>query len=353
MKPLHERKPIAMKPKLKPLDRQTIVITGASSGIGLVTARLAARQGACVVLAARSGDALRKLEAEIESEGGRAAHVVADVSRPEDVELISRVAISQFGGFDTWVNNAGVSIYGRIEDVSIEDMRRLFDTNFWGLIYGSLEAARHLKGRGGAIIQIGSEVGERAVPLQGIYSASKHAVKGFTDAFRMELEKEGAPISVTLIKPAAIDTPYTHHAKNYLDAEPRHAAPVYAPEVVAEAILHAAQTPTRDIFAGGAGRFVQSLSHHAPRFVDTAMERSFFEQTKSNHPPHPREENGLERPSGTLEERGGHEGHVAKRSLYTKAVMHPLLTGAVFLGTLLAVGAAKTMQNDRNGDSFW
>jgi hypothetical protein len=128
---------------------------------------------------------------------------------------------------------------------------------------------------------------------------------------------------------------------------------VYAPEVVAEAVLHAAQAPIRDIFAGGAGRLVQSLSHHAPRFVDSAMERSFFEQTKSSHPPHPREENGLERPSGTLQERGGHEGYVSKRSLYTKAVMHPVLTGAMVVGALLAVGAASTMRNGDEEKSWW
>ena len=202
---------LAMKIHLKPLEEQTIVITGASSGIGLVTARMAARNGAAVVLAARSGDSLQQLENEILQAGGEAAHVVADVSKVEDVAKIAEVAKENFGGFDTWVNNAGVSIYGKIEEIPIEDMRRLFDTNFWGLVYGSLEAAKHLRKFGGAIIQIGSEVGDRAIPLQGIYSASKHAVKGFTDAFRMELEKEGAPISVTLIKPAAIDTPYPHH----------------------------------------------------------------------------------------------------------------------------------------------
>ena len=114
-----------MKTKLKALGEQTIVITGASSGIGLVTARRAARQGANVVLAARSGDALRQLEQEINDSGGQAIHVVADVGRPEDVARIAQVAIECFGGFDTWVNNAGISIYGRIEDVSLEDMRRL------------------------------------------------------------------------------------------------------------------------------------------------------------------------------------------------------------------------------------
>jgi NAD(P)-dependent dehydrogenase (short-subunit alcohol dehydrogenase family) len=113
------------------------------------------------------------------------------------------------GRIDTWVNNAGVSIYGRIEEVPDADSRRLFDTNFWGVVNGSRIAAKIMKETGGgAIINVGSTLSDRAVPIQGMYSASKHAVKGFTDAFRMELESDDVPISVTLVKPAAIDTPY-------------------------------------------------------------------------------------------------------------------------------------------------
>ncbi|HWI56713.1 MAG TPA: SDR family oxidoreductase, partial [Bacillota bacterium] len=242
-----------MKVKLKNLSDQTIVITGASSGIGLVTARMAAQYGARVVLAARSGDALRKLEDEINTAGGKAIHVVADVGHDEEVQRIADTAIQHFGGFDTWVNNAGVSIYGNLLDVSTKDMRQLFETNFWGVVYGSLIAVRHLKTRGGALINIGSTLSDRAVPLQGIYSASKHAVKGFTDALRMELETEHAPVSVTLVKPAGIDTPYPHHAKNYLGVKPKNPAPVYAPEVVGKLILYCAMHPEHDVFAGGGG----------------------------------------------------------------------------------------------------
>src|SRR5213076_34618 len=110
----------------------------------------------------------------------------------------------RFGGFDTWVNNAGVSVYGRIEQVPIEDLRKIFETNFWGVVYGSRIAMEQMKntGGGGALINIGSTLSDRAIPLQGMYSASKHAVKGFTDALRIELESESAPVSVTLIKPA-------------------------------------------------------------------------------------------------------------------------------------------------------
>ncbi|HJU05787.1 MAG TPA: SDR family oxidoreductase [Nitrospiraceae bacterium] len=331
-----------MSVTLKKLRHQVVVITGASSGIGLVTARMAARRGARLVLAARSSDALHQLTDEITRDGGQAIGVIADVGKHEEVREIARAAKDTFGGFDTWINNAGISIYGKLEEVSIDDMRRLFDTNFWGLVYGSLEAARHFKTRhegGGAIINVGSTLSDRAVLVQGIYSASKHAVKGFTDALRMELEEEGEPVSVTLIKPGAIDTPYPHHAKNYLDAEPTNPGPVYAPDTVARTILYCAETPERDVFVGAGGKGTSLFGQYLPRLADKVMESLFLEQQKSHHPPRPREQNGLDRPSGRLEERGRHEGHVAETSLYTHASLHPLLTGAALVGAGFAVTA--------------
>src|SRR5687767_9639440 len=179
---------------------------------------MAAKQGARVVLAARNEQALKALQNEL-NHGGKeqAAYVVADVAREEDVRKISEQALRTFGGFDTWFNNAAAAIYGRIEDVSIEDQHRLFETNFWGTVLGSRIALEHLRRHGGALLNMGSVVSDRAIPLQGPYSASKHAVKGFTDALRMEVEADGAPVSITLIKPGSIDTPYTRHAKNYMD----------------------------------------------------------------------------------------------------------------------------------------
>ena len=325
--------------QLKKLNEQVIVITGASSGIGLVTARMAAKAGARLVLAARSEEALRQLTDEIKDAGGEAIFVVADVGREEDVREIADAALHRFGGFNTWVNNAGVSIYGKLSEVPVEDLRHLFETNFWGVVYGSLAAARHLRGRGGAIINIGSTLSDRAIPIQGMYSASKHAVKGFTDALRMELEADGAPVSVTLIKPGAIDTPYPHHAKNYMEAEPTVPPPVYAPEVVAEAILHCAEHPERDVFAGGGGKAISMTEKYAPRLTDKVMEWTMTEMQKSDEPPRPREDNGLDRPSGQLEERGGGHAYVAETSLYTKASLHPVLTTALVLGAGLAIAA--------------
>jgi NAD(P)-dependent dehydrogenase (short-subunit alcohol dehydrogenase family) len=208
-----------MNIRLKKLNEQVMVITGATSGIGLVTARMAAGRGARLILAARNEEALRRLVNETAASGAQAVYVVANVGKQADVRRIAEKAIEHFGDFDTWVNNAGVSIYGRVLDVSMEDHRQLFETNYWGLVYGSQVAAEHLRQKGGALINIGSSLSDRAIPIQGTYCASKHAVKGYTDALRMELEEEGAPISVTLIKPSAIDTPYREHAKNYMPGQ--------------------------------------------------------------------------------------------------------------------------------------
>ena len=136
--------------KLKPLKDQVIVITGASSGIGLATARAAAAKGAKVVLTSRNEEALATIEQEIKAAGGEAVHVRADVGIKEEVQWIAEAALDRFGRIDTWVNDAGVSIYGRLEEVSDEDSRRLFDTNFWGVVYGSLIAAKYLKKQRGS-----------------------------------------------------------------------------------------------------------------------------------------------------------------------------------------------------------
>ncbi|RTQ51466.1 SDR family NAD(P)-dependent oxidoreductase [Hymenobacter gummosus] len=321
--------------KLKKLQDQVIVITGASSGIGLVTARMAAKKGAKVVLAARSEDALRQLTQEIKAAGGQAAYIVADMSQPDAARSIAQKAQSEFGGFDTWVNNAGVSIYGKVEDTPVEDMRQLFEVNFWGLVNGSLEAVKHLKTRGGALINVGSILSDITAILQTIYSASKHAVKGFTDGLRMELEMDGAPVSVTLIQPAAIDTPYPIHAKNYMEREAKHAPPAYAPETVARAILHSCAAPERNVVVGGGGRAFISMEQWTPGLLDKFMEKAFVKQEKADYAPRPLHQNALDRPMGALEERGNYPGHTRETSYYTEAVT----SKSPVLKTALAVGA--------------
>ncbi len=272
------------KIKLKPLSEQVVVITGATSGIGLATAREAADRDAKLVLVSRDTDSLTKMVDEFKVKGVEALAVTADVGKAEDHVRILKEAIDRFARVDTWVNNAGVSIFGKIEDVSFEDQRKLFDTNFWGVVYGSVTAARYLKENGGALINLGSELSDAVVPLQGAYSASKHAVKGYTDALRMELENDKAPVSVTLIKPASIDTSFVRNAKNYLDVEPKLPPPLYAPELVADAILYAAEHPIRDVYVGGASRAASTLARSMPRVMDW-LGGVFINQQRTDRPP--------------------------------------------------------------------
>jgi short-subunit dehydrogenase len=324
--------------KLKKLDQQVMVITGATSGIGLATARKAAKAGAKLVLAARNEEALKWVVGELAHEGGEATHVVADVGDEKQVRRIALAELQRFGGFDTWVNNAGISIYGRTEEVQREDQRRLFDTNFWGVVHGSMVALEHLRERGGALINIGSEVSDVPLPLQGIYAASKHAVKGFTDSLRIELEQDDVPVSVTLIKPAAIDTMYVAHARNYLKVEPSLPPPVYAPALVADAILYAAQFPQRDMYVGGAAKLASAMGRVAPRFLDRFLGGVSMRQQQTSTPAQNRAD-ALYAPAEDLKESQGLDRRVHRVSPYTRAAMHPKTTTALLIGAGLAIAA--------------
>ena len=309
--------------QLKKLSQQVLVITGASSGIGRATARMAAQRGARVVLTARSEEELANVVMEIQQESGRASFLAADVTRPEQLEAVAQHAERQYGRIDTWINNAGVSAFGRITDLALEDMRRVMDVTFWGVVHGTRAALPYLARRGGALINIGSEASAAPVPLQGPYVAAKHAVAGFTDVLRLELEKARVPVSVTLIRPGSIDTPFFQHAKSITGHEPAPPPPVYAPELVAEAILHCAQHAKRDIVVGGVARGMIGLSQAAPRLADKLFKHMLFDAQRGGSLERD-PEGSLYRPSGSGSTRGGYDGH--RRSLYTTSKLHPWLS---------------------------
>lgn len=326
-----------MAVRQKQVKDQVIVITGASSGIGLATAKEAAARGARVVLNSRDPVDLSHAVQEIREDGGDCVMHVGDVADRSAMEGLADTAIAAYRRIDTWINNAGVSIYGEISEVKIEDARRLFDTNYWGVVNGSLVAVEHLETFGGTLINVGSVLSETAYPLQGHYAASKHAVKGFTDSLRIELEKKEAPIIVTLIQPAAIDTPYPEHARNYLPSDPSHEAPVYKPEVVADAILACAEKPHRNLRVGGSAKLYTAMEKVTPGLADR-KKMSSFEAQMSSRPAHI--EGALFAPvSGDLAVRGNFPGRVRGRSIYTKAALHPMaaLAGVAALGVSIAV----------------
>lgn len=330
-----------MSVRLKPVAEQVVVVTGASSGIGLATARLFAESGVRgLVLVARNEEALREIASELSRSGTRAVAVAADTGSRHDLERVARTAIETFGGFDTWVNDAAVALYGRLLETPIEDQRRLFEVNYWGMVNGSLIAARHLQAKGGAIVNVGSVLSERAMILQVQYSASKHAIKAFTDGLRMELERDGHPVSVTLIKPSAIGTPYPEHARNYMDDQPAVPPPVYDPRLVAKAIVFSAGNQKRELTVGFGGWMIGAMGTLAPRLTDTVMEATGYAAQTTDQPGRPGMKDNLYRPRQDGEERSSLVGRPRQTSLFLEAQMHPLATALVMagIGAAIAVG---------------
>ncbi|MFT8243383.1 SDR family oxidoreductase [Roseomonas sp. BN140053] len=339
------------KPRLKPLSEQVIVLTGATSGIGLATARAAAERGATLMLVARNEPALRSLQDELDARGARVAFAAADVADRAAVNAVAEQAMRKFGRIDTWINDAGAFLYGELEKVPLEDQRRVFDVTYWGLVYGTLAAAEHMKATGGAIINIGSVLSDRAIALQGPYSAAKHAVKGITDTFRMEFEAAGYPLAVTLIKPAVIDTPYVEHARN-LTGSPgtKNPPPYYHPRVVARAILHACEVPSRDLVVGGGGWLISAMGQVAPRLTDTIMEALAKPMQSTDQTGRPERRDNLYEPREDLAETSSLKGPgPRKTSLLLEAQMHPLATAGVVLGVgALVVALAMGQQRRRS-----
>lgn len=320
---------------LKPLADQVIVITGASSGIGLATARTAARAGAKVVLVARSADVLRNIVAELEAEGCSVASKAADVGDRAALEAAASYAVERFGRIDTWVNDAGVAIYAKLLETPDNEHEQLFRTNYFGTVHGCFAAIPHLRKQGGALITVASIVSDMASPVMGAYAASKHAVKAYVEALRMELAAAGEPIVVTLVKPSGIDTPIGQHAANHEGGEAQIPPPVYDPQLVADAILNCAVHPRREVTVGGAGRMQALFAAHFPALYEKLAPiaaRSFVDRDREQPKP-----DNLHRGIRAGEIRSGEHPAARKTSIYTAAALHPKTTAALGVVALAAV----------------
>ena len=334
-------------PTFRPLSEQVVLLTGATSGIGLATARRLAEAGARLILVARGAEDLDRLAAELPD----ALAAPADVADRDALRAAAHEGMRRYGRIDTWINDAGVAIYGTVEEVPLADQRRLFETNYWGALNGSLEALRlHRRGACDKLITVGSQLSDRTMIDQGPYSASKHAVKAITDALRMEAEREGLDLSITLVKPGSVDTPYMEHARSYVDAVGTMNPPrAYAPEVVARGIAWACEHHIRDLDVGGAGWVTAKAGRVAPRLTDLGMELLGRMLQTSDRPPRAGMRDNLTSSARAGETRSNQPGPPARgTSLMMEAQMRPIASMALAGGVVaLALGVARSGQGRR------
>ncbi len=333
----------------RPLEEQVVVLTGASSGIGREAAVLLGQRRASVVLAARDGDALKEVAREVELAGGRALAVPTDVGDWPQVEHLAHAAFEHFGRIDTWVNDAGIALGGMVEAVEIPEIEKIFRTNVLGVIHGVKATLPYMERQGGGtIINIGSVAGVRAFPVLSIYSATKHAVKGFTDGLRLELWKKGGDYHVTYIAPTSIDTPLFEQSRTKFGTQLGPPPPIYDPRIVAESIVFAAENPRRDIFVGGAAKAFDVLERISPALSDWILLKNGIIEKQITELPRDEPDSLEGPPSGPRTVHGGYSGQSHATSWYTRTFeWHPVLK-PVALGAV-ALGAAALMRGRRTG----
>src|SRR5919199_155521 len=237
-----------MKRLTKP---EVVVITGASAGVGRATARAFAREGAYIGLLARGRDGLEGARRDVEESGGRALVLPTDVSDADAVERAAEAIEREFGPIDLWINNAMVSVFSPVKEMRPEEYRRVTEVTYLGYVYGTLAALKRMLPRGrGVIVQVGSALAYRGIPLQSAYCGAKHAVQGFVDSLRSELLHDRSNVRVTMVQLPALNTPQFSWVKSRLPREPQPVPPIFQPEVAARAIYWAAHNDRRELYVG-------------------------------------------------------------------------------------------------------
>lgn len=261
-----------------PPPQRVAVVTGASGGIGRATAVAFARRGWRVALLARGIEGLEGARADVEAAGGRALVVPTDVADAAAVEAAADRVVAEWGGIDVWVNNAMATIFGPAVDVAPADYRRATDVTYHGAVWGTLAALKRMKRQGrGTIVQVGSALAYRSIPLQAAYCGAKSALRGFTDAIRSELIHERSPLHVTMVQLSAFNTPQFDWGRNLMPQRPRPVGKIFQPEIAAEAIYYAATHRRREVWVGAPA--VQAIlgQRFVPRYLDRRLAHEAWE----------------------------------------------------------------------------
>ena len=330
--------------------RQVVVITGASAGVGRATARAFAETGAVVGLLARGRDRLEVARQEVDEIGGKGVPLPADVADAAAVEAAAARIEDEHGPIDVWVNNAMASVFSPVHQMTPDDYRRVTEVTYLGVVHGTLSALRRMRPRNaGIIVQVGSALAYRGIPLQSAYCAAKHAVQGFCDSLRSELLREGSGVRLTMVQLPAMNTPQFDWVKSRLPRRAQPVPPIYQPDLAADAIVWASRHARREIWVGIPT--VQAIvgNRLAPGLLDHYLARTGVEAQQTDEPEDPNRPNNLWEPVPGDPGAYGRFGADAREfSPQLWASLHRGLLGALAAG--VALGITLSARRSASGD---
>lgn len=321
------------------MDRQVVVITGASAGVGRATARAFGERGASVGLLARGRDGLAAAKREIEAAGGKGFIFPVDVANAEKVEAAAQAVEENLGPIDVWVNNAMTSVFSPIKEMSAEEFKRVTEVTYLGFVYGTLSALKRMLPRDhGVIVQVGSALAYRGIPLQAAYCGAKHAIQGFVDSLRCELLHDRSNVRVTMVQMPALNTPQFSWVKSRLPNKPQPVPPIFQPEVAAKAILWAADHDRPELYVGWPTVEAIVGNKMVPHLADEYLARTGYQSQQTNQPDDKDRRNNLwEAVPGDHGAHGDFDDRAQSYSLQLWAATH---RGWVVSAGLLLAGAA-------------
>ncbi|MET9776501.1 SDR family oxidoreductase [Streptomyces sp. NPDC006367] len=329
---------------------EVVVVTGATAGVGRATARAFGARGAAVALLARGEHALERAAEEVREAGGRALPLVVDVSDAEAVDAAATRIEDELGPIDVWVNAAFTTVFAPVMEVRPEELRRATEVTYFGFVHGTQAALRRMVPRDrGTIVQVGSALAERSVPLQSVYCGAKHAIQGFTESLRCELLHDRSGVRVTMVQMPGLNTPQFSWVLSRLPRHPRPVAPVYQPEVAAEAVLHAAGRPGRRMYWVGGSTVATLLGQKfAPGLLDRYLARTGYDSQQTDDPVDPSRPVNLYEPvdDAADTDHGAHglfdeEAHARSLQFWLSRHRRPLALAAVAAGVAAAATSGR------------
>ena len=320
--------------------KEVVVITGATAGVGRAVVRRFAKEGAYIGLLARGKEALENTKKEVEDAGGKAIAIPTDVARWEEVEEAAKKVEDEFGPIDIWINDAMTSVFAPVKEITEKEFHRVTEVTYLGTVYGTMAALRRMLPRDkGSIVQVGSALSYRSIPLQSAYCGAKHGIRGFTNSLRSELIHDNSKVRLTMVQLPAVNTPQFTWVRNKLSKKPQPVPPIYEPEVPAEAIYYAAHNNRREIFVGMSSVETILGNKIMPGFLDRYLAKNGYESQQTDEPKDPNQPDNLWEPvPGDYGAHGNFDYKARKRSQQLWASENKGLLGIILSG-IFAVGA--------------